>query len=72
MRIRWAKQLVNIYSRGSQAYHQGLQLQDNPYLRGSGNLQRQRARYWADGWRNEAGLCGYPCVPAIRPTGERP
>jgi len=70
MNSRWAKQLVGIYAKGAKAYRDGKTLDDNPYRSGyrghgcsanGGNLQRQRALYWADGWRNEAGQCGYPC-----------
>ena len=64
MNYRWAKQLVTIYNRGADAYSDGKTLDDNPYRGGyrhGGNIQRQRARYWADGWRHAAGLHGYPC-----------
>jgi len=64
MRSSWNRQLVSIYSKGRQAFNDGVKLVDNPYSGGErsgtgiscpgGNLQRQRAMYWADGWRSAA------------------
>jgi len=63
-RTSWNLQLVRIYERGMKAQQAGIPLDENPYSKGyrghgcsfpGGNLQRQRARYWADGWRSAAG-----------------
>lgn len=60
-RTSWNLQLVRIHSKGMEAHKAGVPLDGNPYDNGArrGNLQRQRARYWADGWKTAAGLGGY-------------
>ena len=68
MNYRWALQLTRIYAKGAEAYHNGKTLDDNPYASGyggGGNLQRQRRRYWADGWRSASGQHGYPCEASL-------
>jgi ribosome modulation factor len=51
MNTKWAMQLTKIYTNGMKAFKGGVKIAENPYRTGSGNLQRQRRKYWADGWR---------------------
>lgn len=74
MRKNWSVQLVRIYQKGMDAHQQGLTLDDCPYTNSRSNLQRQRIRYWCDGWRHAAGLSGYSCDIAdigFEPQNER-
>lgn len=46
----WGLQLIRITGKGAAAYRAGKPLSANPYAARKGNLQRQRAQAWTDGW----------------------
>jgi len=62
-RMTWDGQLVRITDKGAEAFRAGVPLLDNPYATGyrghgtgpGGNLQAQRRKYWAIGWKAAAG-----------------
>ena len=60
-RNSWSFQLVRITDKGFEAFQRGEPRDANPYMTGErggngistpgGNLQKQRANYWDQGWQ---------------------